>query len=348
MKGARIRSAGPGFFETMGVKLVAGRLLSETDRADTEHVAVVNRAFVRAFFPDGGPLNHTITYGYPGIDPRTASRIIGVVADVRYRSLAEDSEPACYLATAQLPFPPVRQMVVVAPRTGDPDAVVPPIRDAMRRFDPQAVVSFEPATAIVTLTLERQELGMTLMLIFGATALALGAIGIYGVVAYAGGQRSVEIATRMALGASRWDVFSLMIGSSLRFGVAGLLAGLGIAYGAGRVVASSVFAMRASDPLVLAIAFLAVAAVTLVATAIPAIRACGLDPHGRAAIAVAIVVRPATLRLTAGLLGPGAQEERRLLHPQKNPGAACRPRFSPEHVSQGGNICSAELVSAHP
>jgi ABC-type antimicrobial peptide transport system permease subunit len=122
---------------------------------------------------------------------------------------------------------------------------------------------------------------MTLMLLFGAVALTLAAIGIYGVIAYAAAQRRAEIATRLALGASRWDVFRLMMGSGQQLGLAGIIAGLALAYVGGRIVASSVFEMRASDPIVLISACAAVACVTAVAVAIPAVRACRIDP-GRA------------------------------------------------------------------
>lgn len=278
MKGARIRTAGVGFFEAMGTNLLAGRLFSNDDRVGTRKVAVVNRAFVRTFFPGGDPLGHTISFGYPQIDPASASQIVGVVADVRYRSLEEDAEPAVYLALGQQRFLPRRHFVVVSSAARDPETLVTPLREALTRFDPTAIVQFQPASAIVGATLQRQELGMILMLIFGGTALVLGAIGIYGVIAYAASQRRVEIATRMALGASRWYVFRLMIGSGQRLGLAGLLAGIALAYAGGRIVASSVFAMSASDLRVLAGAFAAVAAVTFAAIAIPAVRACRLDP----------------------------------------------------------------------
>ncbi|MGH9409287.1 MAG: FtsX-like permease family protein [Vicinamibacterales bacterium] len=277
MRGARIRIAGVGFFETMGARLLRGRLFSTADRRGAERVAIVNRAFVRMFFGDDDPLNQKIDFGYPQVDPATSSRIVGVVENIRYKSLEQDAEPSIYLPL-DAQDPPDRQFVVAASRDRNVDALMPAMRAALKRFDPQAIVRLEPATSIVGATLERQELGMTLMLIFGATALLLGAIGIYGVIAYAASQRRAEIATRMALGASRADVFWLMIGSGERLGVVGLVIGVAIAYAGGRLVAGSVFAMQPSDPIVLAGAFLAVAAVTLVAVAIPAVRACRLDP----------------------------------------------------------------------
>jgi putative ABC transport system permease protein len=278
MRGARIRIADAGFFTAMGSRLLRGRFFSSADRHDTERVAIVNRAFVRMFFGDEDPLNRTIAFGYPNVDPATSSRIVGVVENIRYKSLEQDAEPSIYLPLAAQESPPRRVFVVAASRDRDLDELVAPVQTALKEFDPQAIVRLEPATSIVSATLERQELGMTLMLIFGVTALVLGAIGIYGVIAYAAGQRRSEIATRMALGASRADVFWLMIGSGERLGFIGLLLGLGVAHIGGRVVARYVFAMRASDPRVLAGAFLAVALVTLVAIAIPAVRTCRLDP----------------------------------------------------------------------
>jgi putative ABC transport system permease protein len=276
--GARIRFVTPGFFEAMGIKLLGGRLLAEQDRTDTRHVALVNRAFVRRFLSGANPLTSAFSYGFPKPDPTTLVQVVGVVADVRYKSFADDPEPACYLPFAQVQFPPVNQTVVIAPHNGNPEQAIQPLRSALARFDPSAVVSFSTATTIVSATLEHQKLGMTLMLIFGATALTLAAIGIYGVIAYGAAQRRGEIATRIALGASRWDIFRLMMGAGQRLGLVGVLIGVGAAYAGGRVVASSVFGMRASDPLVLLASCVMVAAVTLLATAIPAVRACRLDP----------------------------------------------------------------------
>ncbi len=157
--------------------------------------------------------------------------------------------------------------------------MIQPLRAAMAQFDPRAVVAFSTATAVVATTLERQELGMALMLIFGAMALTLAAIGIYGVIAYAAAQRRGEIATRLALGASRWDVFRLMMVAGQWLGLIGILIGVAVAYAGGRVIASNVFGMHPSDPLVLITSCAAVSVlVTLLATALPAVRASRLDP----------------------------------------------------------------------
>jgi putative ABC transport system permease protein len=277
VNGAHIRVVTPGFFEAMGIKVLAGRTFSDDDREGTQRVVIVNRAFVRRFFPNTDPLAGSFAYGYPTVNRKTMSRIAGVVQDVRYKSLAEEAEPTYYLPQTQ-GFPIVRHVVVIAAPPGTANAVMASVRAELKRFDPHLLVSFSMAPQIVADTLGRQQLGMTLMLIFGATAVALAAIGIYGVIAYAATQRSGEIATRLALGASGRHVFWLMLGAAQRLAIGGLLLGLAIAYAGGRVVASSVFAMRAADPVVLTAAAAIVAAVTGLATIIPALRATGVDP----------------------------------------------------------------------
>ena len=276
--GGHSRFIGPGFFEAMGIKVVAGRSFTDDDRPGTQRVAIVNRAFVRRYFPDRDPLSGSFAYGYPTIDRSTMTRIVGVVQDVRYQSLAEEAEPTFYLPQAQTTFPFLRNAVVVAARDHRPDALIANIRAELKKFDPQAIVDVTSAEAILNETLSRQQLGMTLMLIFGVTALTLAAIGIYGVIADAAAQRRGEIATRMALGASGRQVFWLIMSDAQRLAIAGLVLGLATAYAAGRVVAHSVFAMRAADPMVLGAAGALAAVITLAATIIPAVKATRIDP----------------------------------------------------------------------
>jgi putative ABC transport system permease protein len=207
--GARSRTATPGFFEAMGMRIVAGRSFTDDDRADTARVAIVNRTFVRRYLTDREPLGVQFIFGYPAPDPRTTWKIVGVVADARYKSLAEEPEPAFYVPPNQSFIGP-RQAVVISTRSADPARLVPALRSQLKDLDSQVVVEYEPATALVAGTLGRQQLGMTLMLIFGATALTLAAVGIYGVIAYAAAQRRGEMATRIALGPDSRPLFMLL------------------------------------------------------------------------------------------------------------------------------------------
>src|SRR5262249_6640231 len=151
---------------------------SEDDRRGGQPVAVVNRAFVRRYFPNSDPLAGSFAYGYPTVDRKTMTRIVGVVDDARYRSLAGAADPAFYPCQDQAGFPFLRTSVVIAARgnaAASPEAMASTIRAELQRFDPQIMVNFTTVRAIVDETLSRQQLGVTLMLIFGATALTLAA-----------------------------------------------------------------------------------------------------------------------------------------------------------------------------
>lgn len=277
VRGGRMRFITPGYFEAMGVKLIGGRPFTDDDRSTTERVALVNRAFVRQFFPDRDPLTGSFAYGYPTVDRKNMTRIVGVVDDVRFNSILENDVSTYYLPFSQAGFPILRPAIVIA-ASGDPTALVAPLREALNGFDPQLVVKFTTAESIVEATTRRQELGMTLMLVFGVMAMTLAGIGIYGVIAYSVAQRRTELATRIALGASSSLLLRMLLVNGRNLAVAGLVVGLGAAYALGRVVASSLFEMRAADPLVLLGAGALVAVVTMIATMIPAIRGSRVDP----------------------------------------------------------------------
>jgi ABC-type antimicrobial peptide transport system permease subunit len=216
--------------------------------------------------------------GYPAPDPQNEMTVIGVVDDVRQKTVADAPEPAFYQSTSQLPLR--RQTIVVSTGANDLAGLESSIRDEIHRFDPQIAVEFEKVADLVANTLLRQQLGMTLMLIFGASALLLAAIGIYGVVAYAVSQRRGEMATRLALGATPGSVFGLVMRQGAVLALAGIGIGLLIAYLSGRIVASQIYAVRASDPLMLLAAIVLVAGITAFATMIPAWRASRLAPSG--------------------------------------------------------------------
>ena len=277
MNGGRIRSVSPGFFQAMGARLVAGRLFTADDRRDSPRVVIVNQAFVRRFFPNVDPLTQSFAYGYPRADPRTMSRIVGVVADMRYKSPAIPAEPTYYTPEAQT-GPLLQAEIVVAPRDRQAESHVSAIRAELMRFDPAMIVTFTTAEGVVAAAEVRQRLGMTLMLSFGATALLLAAVGVFGLLAYAASERSREIATRKALGATERDVFWMMMRAGEWLGATGLVIGLAAAYAGGRLVAGSVFSMRAADPGVLTAACAIVGGVTFAAILIPAIKASRLDP----------------------------------------------------------------------
>jgi len=273
--GARMRLVSPGFFDAMGVPLLGGRDFTADDRQNTAPVAIVNREFARRYLSGKDPLRAQFAWGYPTIN-NAVRTVVGVVGDVRYRSIAEEAEPSFYVPQGQFPFN--RQTVVIATRAADPSAMASTVRAEIGRIEPQMAVDVDTAEHLLASTLTRSELGMTLMLIFGATALMLAAVGIYGVIAYASAQRLGEIATRLALGASPNQVFWLLMRRGQWLAASGVVIGLAAAYAGGRTVASMVYGIHASDPAVLATATLAVVAITCLATALPARRASRIDP----------------------------------------------------------------------
>jgi putative ABC transport system permease protein len=274
--GSRQRTASPGYFGAMGIALIAGRDFTIDDRQDTRPVVIVNQAFARRNLAGQDPLTARFSAGYPTIDTRTEFTIVGVVADVRQRSLSDPPEPAYYNPHGQ--GTPRRHTVVVHTRQADLASLESSIRSEIRQTDPQMAIDFADATELVGSTLRRQQLGMTLMLLFGAAAVALAAVGIYGVIAYAAAQRRSEVATRLALGATPWNVFWLVMKEGQWLTALGAVTGVLVAYFSGRVVSSRLYEVRASDPLILLSATALVAAIAIAATMIPAFRASRLDP----------------------------------------------------------------------
>jgi putative ABC transport system permease protein len=272
---ARAHRVSPDFFDAMGTRMLAGRAFTADDRQDTALVTIVNRSFARRYFGGRDPLTMRFTAGYP--EPSaTAFTVVGVVDDVKYVSMGEAADPAFYMPQPQSVY--LRQTVVLRTSLGDPTTIAPTVRAAIRDMDPQIPVDFRSLTDIVSASLSRQRLGMTLMLLFATAALALAAVGIYGVIAYASAQRVGEVATRMALGATPSNVFWLMMRQGRTLAVIGTAVGLAVAYAAGRIVSNRLYEVRASDPLILAAATALVLGITLVAIVFPARRASQVDP----------------------------------------------------------------------
>ena len=274
--GTRQRFASPGLFAAMGTTIIKGRDFGTGDLPTNAPVAIVNRIFVDRYLKGRDPIGVQFSAGYPAPDPRNEVTIVGVVGDVRQKSLAEPAEPAFYSSLTQIPFR--RATVVVAMSQPDVGAVERAIRTEMRKLNPAMAVDFELASDVVGGTVRRQELGMTLLLIFGGIAIVLAAVGIYGVVSYAGLLRRDEMVTRLALGASPRSVFLLVMKQGATLGLVGAGIGVGLAFLSGQVISNRVYAIRASDPLILTIATLLITVIAFLATTIPAARAARLDP----------------------------------------------------------------------
>jgi hypothetical protein len=262
-------------FNALGITLVSGRDFTDDDHAGTTPVAIVNRTFVRRFLAGRDPLRVLFAAGYPTIDPSTMFSIVGVVGDVRQASLTDAPEPAYY--TPEYQGFPRRQTFVVHSSLADTVPLQTAIRQEVHRLDPQIGVDFQAAADMVAATLVRQHLGMTLMVLFGIAAVALAAVGIYGVIAYSTAERRHEMATRLALGATPGNVFWLVLRQGRTLAGVGAAIGLVVAYVSGRVVSSRLYHVQASDPVILGAAVVLVVTIAILATMIPAFRASRLD-----------------------------------------------------------------------
>src|SRR6185503_9636032 len=275
-KNTRQRFVSPGFFPAMGTKITQGRDFGSQDVPGSTPAPIVNRSWVKRYMYGKDPIGVQFAAGYPTPNPQHEVTIVGVVDDIRQKSVELEAEPAFYLSLTQAP---VRRLtVIVATSLDDPTPLLAAIRDTVGKADPQIAVDFQFVRDVVASTISRQQLGMTLMLIFGIVAVVLAAIGIYGVVAYGVAQRRDEMATRLALGATPGSVFWLVMKHGGLLAVIGTFIGLGTAYLSGQVVSNQLYSVKASDPVMLTGAIVVVLSIAVLATLFPAWRASRLSP----------------------------------------------------------------------
>ncbi|HEV3062118.1 MAG TPA: ABC transporter permease [Vicinamibacterales bacterium] len=273
---ARYREVTPGWFEAMGIRVEAGRSFAAEDQAGVGGVVIVNEALAARYLPGRDPLEvGLVTSAFSTKEnPNPVVPIVGVVADVKYASISERPEPVVYAIGRYMN----RESIVVATSIANPSNLVPLIRAEVQKLDPLVPVDFELLPNVVSGSLSRQRLGMLLMSLFGMAGVALAAIGVYGVIAYAIAQRIREVAIRLALGATPAEVFWLTVIRAQVIAVAGGLGGLLLAYPAGRILVNTLYEVRAADPVILVPATMLVAGVALIATVLPARRAARVDP----------------------------------------------------------------------
>jgi predicted permease len=259
-----------GFFNAMGIPLLAGRDLSPADRADAPPVFVINQAMAKQFFPNQNPVGQALTIGNQRV------QIVGLVGDVRQNSIDEAPAPRVYASVYQI----FRVKVNLVVRTREePALMIKRVEDAIRSVDPQQTM-----TAAFTLddavseAVSRPRLLTVLLGLFGAMGLVLGALGIYGVLAYLVTQRTREIGVRLALGAQASDVRRMIVGSGLRLAAIGVGIGLVGAFALTRLMQGVLYGVSASDPLTFVVVAAALLLVAALASWLPARRATKVDP----------------------------------------------------------------------
>jgi putative ABC transport system permease protein len=273
-----------GFFETLHVPLERGRLFEARDAHPAEElragpvpsVVVVNEALVRRFFPGQDPLGRRITFGNPANPKVNWSEIVGVVGDMRRSGLDKEPRAEAYAFEGQVPD---NGLYLALRADGDLFAVARAAQKAVWAIDPdQPIASMRPLEDMLRATVAARRLSTGLLAAFGALALLLAALGIYGVMAFSAASRTRELGIRLALGAQPRDVLRLILEDGARLSALGV--GLGVlgALAASRAVSSLLFGISPSDPLTLALVVALLGSVSLLACYIPARRATRVDP----------------------------------------------------------------------
>ena len=270
---------GPDHFRTLGVPLIRGRVFTSQDRAGSPRVAIINALAARRFFPDEDPIGKRVWFGGGSTfdRPDSAAEIVGIVGDVAYQALdTRPIQPDFYTPYRQFTY--ASRMVLV--RTpGDPAAIVPALRRAVRNADPDL-----PLYDVQTMehrmgeSWAKRRFDTLLLAAFGAAAIVLAAMGIYAVVAHSVAQRTREIGIRVALGAALADVVALVVREGMSLPIVGLVAGVGVSLMLARTLRSMLYGVSETSPVVFAAVTLLLGAVALVACYLPARRVVHVDP----------------------------------------------------------------------
>ena len=290
--GAFYAETSPDYFRTLRIPLLKGRVFTARDAAGAPGVAIINETMARQFFPGEDPIGARLQADLRGRvvhedliadRPRT---IVGVVGDVK-RRLRSETGPLMYVPYGQhldvysaIQSWTIRAFKRLVIRTAaDPLSLAGAVRTAMADVDPD-VVPYDIRTmdALLADSAQEEKFWMQLVGLFAGLGVALAAIGLYGVIAYAVAQRTHELGVRTALGATRADVFRLVVRQGLMLALLGVAIGIPAAVALTRVIASRLFGVTATDPATLAAAAVLFVSIALLACSIPARRATKVDP----------------------------------------------------------------------
>jgi len=265
-------SVGPEFFETMRLPLLNGRTFAASDLRSTQAVAIVNQTFVRRFLEGRNPIG--LHLGGTTLSGNKVEReIVGVVADAKYDELRKPIEPTAYV-------PVQGGEAYFALRTSTrPEALIPSVRNVVASLDDNLpIFDIRTQTQTMDRLLFNERLVARLSSLFGALALILACVGLYGLLSYEVARRTREIGIRTALGAQRSEIFRLVLGQGLILAMVGALVGIGAAIGVTRYLGSLLYGIGATDPATFVIITFLLIAVALLACYIPSRRATRVDP----------------------------------------------------------------------
>jgi predicted permease len=268
---------GADYFTTLGIPIVRGRDISESDRADSSKVCIVNEAFLRRFFEGRDPIGrHVTTVGDD--NERVAYEVVGVARDARTHSLRADVEPRFFVPAEQRGSQAGTRMFLVRTAGASP-AVTAAVREAVDGLDANVAISTVTTSEELLARESAEERAIArLAAAFGLVALALAALGLYGLLAYGVSRRRSEIAIRIALGAQSRGVIAMILRESIGLVAAGLAVGGALAYFGSRLVATRLYGVSTQDPVTLTAATATLLVVALAAAYVPARRASRVDP----------------------------------------------------------------------
>jgi predicted permease len=267
-----LNSVSPTFFETLRIPVLQGRVFTDADRKDTLQVAVINEAMAKLFWPGEEAMGKRFHF----FGETQLRQVVGVVKNTVVVQIGEDPQPVAYLPMPQQ-YSPFATLQVRT--TGRPESAISAVRASTQSLDPNlAITNVQTIEEIMDQGLWAPRMAAALLTVFGALALVLAAVGVYGVLSYSVNQQRHEIGIRRALGAQRTDVLRLVAGQGLRLAVVGLGVGLLLAFAFTRALASLLFSVSATDPTTFVGVTLILLAVAIVACFIPAHRATNVDP----------------------------------------------------------------------
>ena len=267
-----------GYFDTLGIALRDGRDFTEADTLDTPGVIIISESLARQFWPGQSAIGRRTQWG-PLRSDRPWLTVVGVAADVRASALDTEPEPLVYMPLMQFNFPMDTSPVYIMRSARDPGALIAAARRTVTSVDSElAVYEARTMSEVVSASTARRRFSVALVGAFGVLALALAAIGLYGVMSYHVAQRTHEFGIRAALGAARTDILRGVVFQGLRLSCAGVAGGLAIAVPAGRFIEAELYGIPASDAATLAASAGVLLGVALAASYLPARRAVNVDP----------------------------------------------------------------------
>ena len=268
--------ASEGFFKTLGIPLVRGRLFDERDAMDAPHAAVISQSLAQERWPNADPIGRTIEFGNMDGDPRLLT-VVGVVGDVRDHALETAPRPTVYVDYRQRPRA-AWSFTVVMRTSGPPDSIFSSARSVLHRLDPNIPPEFGTFSQVYSASIGARRFSLTLVAIFSLTALLLATAGIYGVISYSVAQRTREIGVRMALGATAREILAMVLKQGALTGAIGISAGILGSLVLTRWLQSQLFEVSPTDPVTFLGVALLLILVSLAACWIPGRRATRVDP----------------------------------------------------------------------